>query len=150
MLYLMQAVTVKTRIHLVCTQRLEIFVKHWLYDTLEAEWHWFTYEYQGRCSIHCHGTIKLNNDQGLCKLTEIALKGFLAQKFKDENGCPDTTELDQDIEAGQTAADTVCHYVDWLLSTGSFLTSKKVADVSRKCVSAHAQECKKYAELAIF
>jgi hypothetical protein len=28
-----------------------------------------------------------------------------------------TTELDQDIEAGQKAADTVCQYVDWLLST---------------------------------
>ena len=76
------------------TQRLESFVKHWLYDTLGAKWHWFRYEYQGRGSIHCHSTAKLNNDPGLCKLTEIALKGFLAQKFKDENDCPDTTELD--------------------------------------------------------
>ena len=99
------------------TQRLESFVKHWLYDTLGAKWHWFRYEYQGRGSIHCHGTAKLNNEPGLCKLAEIALKGFLAQKFKDENDCPDTTELDQDIEAGQTAADTVCHYIDWLLPT---------------------------------
>ena len=99
------------------TQRLESFVKHWLYDTLGAKWHWFRYEYQGRGSIHCHGTAKLNNDPGLCKLAEIALKGFLAQKFKDENDCPDTTELDQNIEAGQTAADTVCHFIDWLLST---------------------------------
>jgi hypothetical protein len=99
------------------TQRLESFVKHWLYDTLGAKWHWFRYEYQGRGSIHCHGTAKLNNDPGLCQLTQTALKGFLAQKFKDENDCPDTTELDQDIEAGQNAADTVCQYVDWLLST---------------------------------
>jgi hypothetical protein len=99
------------------TQRLESFVKHWLYDTLGAKWHWFQYEYQGRGSIHCHGTAKLNNDPGLCQLTQSALKGFLAQKFKDENDCSDTTELDQDIEAGQRAADTVCQYVDWLLST---------------------------------
>ena len=99
------------------TQRLESFVKHWLYDTLGAKWHWFRYEYQGRGSIHCHGTAKLNNDPGLCQLTQTALKGFLAQKFKDENNCSDTTELDQDIEAGQKAADTVCQYVDWLLST---------------------------------
>ena len=99
------------------TQRLESFVKHWLYDTLGAKWHWFRYEYQGRGSIHCHGTAKLNNDPGLCQLTQNALKGFLAQKFKDENDCSDTTELDQDIEAGQRAADTVCQYVDWLLST---------------------------------
>ncbi len=99
------------------TQRLESFVKHWLYDTLGAKWHWFRYEYQGRGSIHCHGTAKLNNDPGLCQLTQTALKGFLAQKFKDENDCSDTTELDGDIEAGQKAAETVCQYVDWLLST---------------------------------
>jgi hypothetical protein len=99
------------------THRLERFVKHWLYDTLGAKRHWFRYEYQGRGSIHCHGTAKLNNDPGLCQLTQTALKGFLAQKFKDENDCSDTIELDQDIEAGQKAADTVCQYVDWLLST---------------------------------
>ena len=99
------------------TQRLESFVKHWLYDTLGAKWHWFRYEYQGRGSIHCHGTAKLNNDPGLCQLTQTALKGFLAQKFKDENDCSDNTELDQDIESGQKAADIICQYVDWLLST---------------------------------
>ena len=99
------------------TQRLESFVKHWLYDTLGAKWHWFRYEYQGRGSIHCHGTAKLNNDPGLCQLTQTALKGFLAQKCKDENDCPDTTELDNVIEAGLRAADTVCQYIDWLLST---------------------------------
>ena len=58
------------------TQRLESFVKHWLYETLGAKWHWFRYEYQGRGSIHCHGTAKLNNDPGLCHLTETALKVF--------------------------------------------------------------------------
>ena len=41
----------------------------------------------------------------------------VAQQFRDENDCPDTTELDQDIKAGQKAADIVCQYVDWLLST---------------------------------
>ena len=99
------------------TQRLDCFVKHWLYDTLGAKWHWFRYEYQGRGSIHCRDTAKLNNNPGLCQLTQTALKRFLAQKFKDENYCSDTTELDQDIESGQKAADTVCQYVDWLLST---------------------------------
>ena len=53
----------------------------------------------------------------MCQLTQTALKGFLAQKFKNENDCCDTTELDQDIETGQKAANTVCQYVDWLLST---------------------------------
>ena len=55
----------------------------------------------------------------MCQLTLTALKGFLAQIFKDENDCSDTTELDQDIEAGQKAADTVCQYVDWLLLTAN-------------------------------
>ena len=53
------------------TQRLESFVKHWLYQTLGAKWHWFRYEYQGRGSIHCHGTAKLKNDPGLCQLRQL-------------------------------------------------------------------------------
>ena len=39
------------------------------------------------------------------------------QKLKDKNDLSDTTEIDQDIEAGIQAANTVCQYVDWLLST---------------------------------
>ncbi|CAB4014021.1 Hypothetical predicted protein [Paramuricea clavata] len=59
----------------------------------------------------------VQNGTGFDMNIKTALKGFLAQKFKDENDCSDTTELDQDIEAGQKAADTACQYVDWLLST---------------------------------
>ena len=92
------------------TQRLESFIKHWLYESLGEKWHWFRYEYQGRGSIRCHGTAKLNNDPGMCQLTQIALKGFLAQKYKDQNDCSDTTELDEDVEALQRAAETVCQY----------------------------------------
>jgi hypothetical protein len=33
------------------TQRLESFVKHWIYNTLGAKWHWFRYEYQGRGTV---------------------------------------------------------------------------------------------------
>ena len=43
-------------------QRLESFIKHWLYKTLGAEWHWYRYEYQARGSIHCHGIAKLIQD----------------------------------------------------------------------------------------
>ena len=64
-----------------------------------------------------HLTIDELREIGLCQLTQTALKGFLARKFKHDNDCSDGTELDQDIEAGQKAADTVCQYVDWLLST---------------------------------
>jgi hypothetical protein len=77
--------------------------------TLGAKWHWFRYKYQGRGSIHCHGTAKLNNAPGLCQLTQTALKGFLAQKTKDENDLSDMVELDRDIEAGNQAANTVLY-----------------------------------------
>ena len=73
-----------------------------------AKWHWFCYESQGKGSIHCHGAAELNNDPGLYQVTLTALKGFLAQKFIDENDCSDTIELDKGIEAGEKAADTVC------------------------------------------
>jgi hypothetical protein len=62
------------------TRRLESFLKHWLYETLDAEWHWYRYEFKARTSIHGHGAAKLKSDPGLCKLTDIALKGFLAGK----------------------------------------------------------------------
>ena len=42
---------------------------------------------------------------------------LLSSKVKDGNYCSDMTELGQGIESGQKAADTVCQYVDWLLST---------------------------------
>ena len=55
------------------TQRLEKFIKHWLYNTLDAEWHWYRYQYQGKGSIHCHGTAKLRNDPQL-HVTKTALR----------------------------------------------------------------------------
>ena len=67
------------------SQRFETFLKYWLYQTLDADWHWARYEYQSRRgSIHSHGTAKLKNDPGLCDLTETALKGFLAEKKLQE------------------------------------------------------------------
>ena len=99
------------------TLRLESFIKHWLYKTLDVKWHWYRFEYQARGSIHCHGTAKLSNDPGLCELTKVALKGFLAQKYKDEHKDENTSESDYDIIAGKKAAQLACKYVDWLLST---------------------------------
>jgi hypothetical protein len=99
------------------TQRVESFIKHWLYKTLDAKWHWYRFEYQARGSIHCHDIAKLNNDPGLCDLTKTALKGFLAHKYNDENKDKHTSELDNDVIVGNKAAETSCKYVDWLLST---------------------------------
>jgi hypothetical protein len=79
------------------TKRLECFLKHWLYDTLNAEWHWYRYEFQAR-GIHCHGTAKLKNDPSLCNQTEIALKCFLAEKWP--NDCKDVNIL-LDIQQGK-------------------------------------------------
>ena len=68
-------------------QRLQSFIKHWLYGTLGAEWHWYRYEFQARGSIHCHGTAKLKNDPGLCELTEVALRGFLDEQNLKQDSC---------------------------------------------------------------
>ena len=61
--------------------------------------------------------IKLKNDPGLCQLTNTALEGFLAEKLKNENADSGKTDLNQIINNGKKAAETVCNYVDWLLST---------------------------------
>ena len=67
------------------TERTDRFVKYWLYDLLGASWNWYRYEYAvQRGSIHCHGVAKLKNDPGLCVLTELAMKCFLAAKLKHE------------------------------------------------------------------
>ena len=98
-------------------QRLESFIKHWLYDTLGATWHWYRYEFQARGSIHCHGTAKLKNDPGLCELTEVALKGFLAEQKFQQMSCEENHVILQDIESGKRATQTICDYLDSLLST---------------------------------
>ena len=74
------------------------FIKCWLYDTLGASWYWYRYEYQARGSIHCHGTAKLKNDPGLCELTEIALKGYIAEQNL-KLGLKEVTQAD--IENGK-------------------------------------------------
>ena len=104
------------------TQRFESFVKHWLYNCLDADWHWFRYEYQAtRGSIHCHGVAKLKNDPGLCELTEVALQGYLAeQQLADLDHQTDISllcDLNATAQRGKEASQTVCRYVDWLLST---------------------------------
>lgn len=91
------------------TQCLQNFTKYWLYDSLDAEWHWYRFEYQSRGSIHCHSVAKLKNDPGLCRLSEIALKGHLEKGSKDEDIAI--------VKHGPVAEATICKSVDWLLST---------------------------------
>ena len=125
------------------SQRLDNFVKHWLYETMDAEWHWYRFEYQHRGSIHCHGTAKLKNDPGLCELTEIALKGFLAEKaqIETEGTHHDAQEL---IDTGKNAEKKVCQYVDWLLTTWNLLppdTETWVKPKVHPCQKRHQDIC---------
>ena len=96
------------------TKRVEEFTKEWLYNCLDAEWHWYRYEYQARGSIHCHGIAKLKSDPGLCDLTDKALKGFIAETYFDNN----TSYFDNtSVIDGKKASQQVCQYVDSLMST---------------------------------
>ena len=98
-------------------QHLQSFIKHWLYGTLGAEWHWYRYEFQARGSIHCHGMAKLKNDPGRCELTGVALKGFLAEQILKQGSSEEKQTHLQDIQKGKMETKTICDYVDSLLST---------------------------------
>ena len=102
------------------TKRVERFVKWWLYKSLGASWHWYRFEFAvQRGSIHCHGVAKLKDDPGLCQLTQIALKGFLAKQAKDRANSEGITieQLQQEIDDGLEAESIVSCYVDSLMST---------------------------------
>jgi hypothetical protein len=95
---------------------LESFLKHWLYDTLHATWHWYRYEFQARGSIHCHGAAKLASDPDLCELSKIALKGYLAEKDLSTTVSNDSIFIDT-IEKGKCASHEICQYVDMIVTT---------------------------------
>ena len=68
------------------TNRTDHFIKFWLKESLGSSWHWYRYEDAvQRGSIHCHGVAKLQNDPGLCELTQKALEGFLTKKYMNEH-----------------------------------------------------------------
>lgn len=98
------------------TQRVESFVKHWLYDILGATWHWYRYEFTVlRGAIHCHGLAKLDNDPNLCELGTKATKGYLAQKEMFTEKSTEQRTL-QTIAVGKDAERQICDYFDYLVS----------------------------------
>ena len=108
------------------TERTESFVKWWLYKSLQASWHWFRYEFAvQRGSIHCHGLAKLKDDPGLCELTKVALKGYLASKELEEKSKNSPSEISgedmhriqNEIREAEIAETTICTYADKLMST---------------------------------
>ena len=106
----------------IFTKRTEFFVKWWLYKSLGASWHWYRYKFVlQRGSIHCHGLVKLKNDPGLCQLSQLALKGFLAMESLHNETIAHSEgkilELKSCIECGLKAEETICRYVDSLVTT---------------------------------
>ena len=93
-------------------------MRHWLYDTLSAEWHWYWYKFQARGSILCHGMAKLKNDPGLCRLGEIALKGYIAEK---DNATIKSSDILHDIKRGKIASQQIADYADSLISTQNLI-----------------------------
>ncbi|XP_066932700.1 uncharacterized protein [Clytia hemisphaerica] len=102
------------------TERVKSFVKHWLYESLNAEWHWYRFEFAVmRGSIHCHGLAKLKDDPGICELTEKALQGFLAQQTlsnQTEIDLENNTLLNLAVIEGNNAERQICDYVDSLMT----------------------------------
>ena len=104
------------------TKRTESFVKWWLFKSLGASWHWYRYEFVlQRGSIHCHGLAKLKNDPGLCEISQLALKGFLAKESLNNDTIAHSEEeilqLKSSIQCGLKAEETICRYVDSLVTT---------------------------------
>ena len=91
------------------------------YKSLGATWHSYRYEFAlQRGSIHCHGPAKLKNDPGLCELSQLALKGFLAKESLHNDPIAhseeEILELKSSIECGLKAEETICRYVDSLVT----------------------------------
>lgn len=63
----------------------------------------------------------MQNDPGLCELTEVALQGFLAAKFMKEHqeniSTADLQQLKNKEQKGKKAESVVCQYVNFLLTT---------------------------------
>ena len=97
--------------------KLQDFVQHWLYQSLDAEWHWYRLEYQARGSTHAHGCAKLKNDPGIYSLVQ---KAALAWSIEEELITRDEqpTDVQQEIiQKGQESKATVLLYCDWLVTT---------------------------------
>lgn len=103
------------------TERTDHFIKFWLKESLGSSWHWYRYEYAvQRGSIHSHGVAKLQNDPGLCELTEKALEGFLTKYMNEHEKslCEEEMKhLQNKIDEGRKAELRVCQCVDFLLTT---------------------------------
>ena len=98
------------------TAKLSEFVDQWLYKALDAEWHWYRFEYQARGSTHAHGCAKLKNDPGICSLVQKAATAWIKQDLQQTN-CTPTPEQESMLKCGEDATKLVVQYADWLITT---------------------------------
>ena len=96
------------------TAKLSEFVEQWLYKALNAEWHWYRFEYQARRSTHAHGCAKLKNDPGICSLVQKAAMAWLAEQNLQQTNTP-TYEQAHILECGEDANKLLLQYSDWWL-----------------------------------
>ena len=87
--------------------RVNSLINSFFDGVLGSEWRWFRFEYQGRGSIHLHGTVKLKNDPGLVELKATAYEGVCAKVVYTQRqnemlailGDVDPDELPEGIDA---------------------------------------------------
>lgn len=99
------------------TVKLSEFVQQWLYKALDAEWHWYRFEYQARGSTHAHGCAKLKNDPGICSLVQKAATAWLLKQNLQQTGATATPEQEKMLLCGEDATKLVLQYADWLVTT---------------------------------
>ena len=102
-----------------CT-KLSNWIQHWLYESLNAEWHWYRIEYQAHGSTHAHGCAKLKNEPGICKLVEKAAKGWAISNDITIKNIPQfqsETDKAQFLLEAEEAKSVVLKYAGWLVTT---------------------------------
>ena len=96
------------------TSKLTDILQSWLYDVLDANWHWYRLEYQSRGSTHAHGCAKLKNDPGICTLVQKAATTWLVlQQEENMTDC----NVQRILDKGEQAKATTLQYIDWLVTT---------------------------------
>jgi hypothetical protein len=74
-------------------QRLEEFVRHWLNSILDAEWHWYRFEYQAIGKYSLPWMCKVKNDPDIRKLRNKAYVAFLESETTRYEMPPDDFEF---------------------------------------------------------
>ena len=101
------------------TVKVEKTVKHWLYEQMDGEWHWYRFEFPVMPgSIHCHGLAKSKSDPGLCSLGQVALKSYYAQQQLASNtfDLENYIDLERNVCEGKLSEDQICNYADRIMT----------------------------------